>query len=214
VVNKFIVGALLVGGSGFSGNAMSDGELSYNVSFASEYYTKGVFQKESSASAGADYTNKGFYAGAWTADVGEGLEVDGYFGYAVETSSGFTTSLGYTGYFYTGDFDDTYQEINLNMGYNIVNLEHSFGQWDGFGDKQDYTYTALTVDLSKGFYGKYGRFDKDFEGEYFEAGYKTSISSLDVGISTIFSSKELSNEGTNEKPKAGEALIFTIGKTF
>ena len=51
-------------------------DVSYNVGFASEYYYRGFFQKSSSASAGIDFEEGGFYAGAWTADVGEGLEVD------------------------------------------------------------------------------------------------------------------------------------------
>jgi len=213
MINKFTVGVLLVGSS-MCAEALADGELSYNVGFASEYFYRGVLQKVGSVSTGMDYTNKGFSAGVWTADVGDGLEVDGYFGYGIENDAGYSASIGFTGYYYTGEFDDTYKEINLNLGYKVLDVEHSFGQWDGFGDKQDYTYTALTVDLSKGFYGKYGRFDKDFDGEYFEAGYKTTFSDLDVGISTIFSSKELSDEGTDANPKASESLIFTIGKTF
>ena len=32
---------------------------------------------------GADYENGGFYIGTWAADVGDGLEVDYYFGYGV-----------------------------------------------------------------------------------------------------------------------------------
>ena len=58
-----------------------------------------------------DYENGGFYIGTWAADVGDGLEVDGYFGYGIETESGFSVGLGFTGY-YTGEFDDTYEEIN------------------------------------------------------------------------------------------------------
>ena len=44
-------------------------DVSYNVGFVSEYYYRGYFQKSSSASAGLDFEQGGFYAGAWTADV-------------------------------------------------------------------------------------------------------------------------------------------------
>ena len=77
---------------------------------------RGILQKNSSASAGADYENGGFYVGTWAADVGDGLEVDLYAGYGFETEAGFSASVGFTGYYYTGEFDDTYEEFNLNLG--------------------------------------------------------------------------------------------------
>ena len=62
-----------------AGTAQAD--LSANLGFASEYHYRGIFQKNSSASGGLDYEAGGFYAGTWAADVGDGLEVDGYFGF-------------------------------------------------------------------------------------------------------------------------------------
>ncbi|HLF12035.1 MAG TPA: hypothetical protein VJA26_12545 [Gammaproteobacteria bacterium] len=34
----------------------------------------------------------------------------------------FTYKIGYTGYYYTDDFDDTYNEVNLGIGYGIFAL--------------------------------------------------------------------------------------------
>ena len=189
--------------------------MSYNIGFASEYYYRGILHKDSSASAGIDYENSGFYVGAWTADVGDGVEVDGYFGYGIETNAGFSASLGFTGHYYTGEFDDTYEEINLNLGYKIVSLEYSVGEWDGFGAAVDYDFLALTVESASGFYGTHGTFGDDFDGAYFEVGYGTSIASFDVGISAIFSSDELSDQvdGDGDATES-EAVVFTIGKTF
>jgi len=34
----------------------------------------------------------------------------------------FGYSFGYTGYFYTGGFDDTYQELNLGGSYGLVSV--------------------------------------------------------------------------------------------
>lgn len=190
-------------------------DVSYNVGFASEYYFRGIAQQESSASAGIDYENKGFYAGAWTADVGEGLEVDGYLGYGVETASGLSVSAGFTGYYYTGEFDDTYQEINLNVGYKLASFEYSVGTWEGFGNSEDYSFFAATLQSENGLYGTYGRFGKDFEGDYIQIGWDTTVSGVDLGTSLILNSKELSNEVDNVGvPTEGEAVIFTVGKTF
>jgi len=189
-------------------SAAASAEFSVNLGFASEYYYRGIFQAESSASGGLDYESNGFYAGTWAADVGDGLEVDGYFGYGGEVGD-FTYGVGYTGYFYTGDFDDTYQEINLSAGYGIATLDVAIGEYENFtGPTQDYTYYSLTVEKN-GFYGKYAGFSQDFSGEYFEAGYGTTVAELDLGINLVFNDKDLSGVGESD-----EAIIFTIGKSF
>jgi uncharacterized protein (TIGR02001 family) len=208
-------GALLAGSVLMSTSTLAEGGVSYNVGFTSEYYYRGILQKDSSASAGIDYENGGFYAGAWTADVGDGVEVDGYFGYGMETDSGFSASLGFTGYYYTGEFDDTYEEINFNLGYKIVSLEYSAGEWDGFGAEEDYDFLAVTVESANGFYATYGTFGDDFDGDYFEVGYDASIADFDVGVSAIFSSDELSDQVDSDGDATeSEAVVFTIGKTF
>jgi len=155
---------------------------------------------------GLDFEKGGFYAGTWAADVKDGLEIDGYFGYG-GTVGEFAYSVGYTGYFYTGDFDDTYQEINLGGSFGLVSVDVAVGEYDNFdGPTEGYTYYALTLEKN-GFYGKYAGFAQDFAGEYFEAGFSTTIADLDVGISAIFANKDL--VGSSD-----ESLVLTIGKSF
>jgi uncharacterized protein (TIGR02001 family) len=187
-----------------SGAASAD--WSANLGFASDYYYRGIFQSEYSISGGVDFESSGFYVGTWAADVGDGTEVDGYFGYGGEVG-GFSYGIGYTGYFYTGDFDDTYQEINLGAGLGLFTFEVAIGKYDNFGgDTQDYVYYALGVEKN-GFYGKYGGFSQDFEGEYFETGYGTTVAGIDLGLYLLFSNEDL--VGENE-----ESIVLTIGKSF
>ena len=204
---------------------VASADLSYNIGFASEYYYRGILQKDSSASAGIDYDYNGFYVGTWAADVGDGAEVDVYFGYGIETDQGFSGSVGFTGYYYTGQFDDTYQEVNFNVGYKILGIEYSVGEYDNFkGDDQDYQFLAGTVTLDNGLYATVGAFMDDFDGEYVELGWGTTVSELDLGIAIIINSDDLSDECSNEgvgctgsvddRPSTGEAVVFTIGKTF
>ena len=189
----------------------ANADWSANLGFASDYYYRGFFQKQSSASGGVDYETGGFYAGVWAADVGgdiapDGVEIDGYFGYGLDVGA-VSLSAGYTGYFYTGEFDDTYQEINLGAGIGILSLDVAVGQYENFdGPTNDYTFYALTLEKN-GFYGKYAGFSQDFSGEYFETGYGTSVADFDVGIYLLFTNKELTGE-------ANEAVVFTIGKAF
>jgi len=189
-------------------SAAAQADASANVGFASDYYYRGIFQAETSASGGLDYETNGFYIGTWAADVKDGLEVDGYLGYGGAIGD-FGYSIGYTGYFYTGDFDDTYQELNLGTSFGIVALDVALGEYDNFdGPTLDYTYYSLTVEKN-GFYGKYAGFENDFSGEYFEFGYGTEIAGIDLGITALFNDKELSGDGESD-----EALILTIGKSF
>ncbi len=181
-------------------------EWSANVGFASDYFYRGILQAPSSASGGIDFEKGGFYAGTWAADVKDGLEVDGYFGYGGEVS-GISFGIGFTGYYYTGDFDDTYQEINLSSGYGLLTLDVAIGEYDNFGfGKQDYTYYALTLEKN-GLYGKFAGFGQDFDGEYLEFGYGFSVAEIDFGFVAIFANEDL--VGSSE-----ESLVFTIGKTF
>jgi uncharacterized protein (TIGR02001 family) len=199
-----------------AGTAQAD--LSANVGYMSEYHFRGILQKVSSTSGGIDYESGGFYIGTWAADVGDGLEVDGYFGYGMDVGD-VSLSIGYTGYFYTGDFDDTYQEINLGAGFGMVSVDVAVGQYANFdGPTLDYTYYALTLE-HEGFYGTVAGFAQDFEGEYLELGYGTSLAEIDIGISLILANSDLTPDidlGNGEIFLTGsdESLVFTVGKSF
>ena len=185
---------------------VANADWSANLGFASEYYYRGIFQESTSANGGIDYEKGGFYAGTWTADVGDGLEVDGYFGYGFDLGE-VDLTVGFTGYYYTGDFDDTYQELNLGAGFGLLTLAVAIGEYENFaGPTQNYTFYSLMLEKN-GFYGKFGGFAQDFEGEYFEAGYGTTIAEVDLALSLIFSNQKL--VGT-----ADEAIVFTLSKSF
>ncbi len=198
-ITGFITVTLLLTGTAHA-------ELSANLGFASEYHYRGIFQASSSVNGGLEFARNGFYAGTWAADVKDGLEVDGFFGYGGEIGK-LGYQVGYTGYFYTGDFDDTYQELNLGASFGFATLDIAFGTYDNFGGpQQDYTFYSLTFEKA-GFYGKYAGFTQDFAGEYIEVGFSTSIAEVDVGISAIFANEDL--VGTHD-----ESLVLTIGKSF
>ena len=199
--------------TGVAAPAMAD--LSANIGYASEYYYRGVYQAESSANAGVDYETGGFSAGVWAADVGDGLEVDVYASYGIELG-GLGVSVGYTTYQYTGEtFDTEFNEVNLNLSYGIFSLEVSDGEHEALiGADEDYLFTALTVEQN-GFYGTYGAFSDDWDGDYLELGYGTEIGGFDTGVALIFSQDGLGAEGKDAQlTDDDEAIIFSIGKTF
>ena len=207
---------LVVAFGGLGTAQVATADVSYNVGYVSEYYFRGILQKNSSASAGIDYEENGFYIGAWGADVGDGIEYDIYLGYGIETEAGFSASLGYTTYQYTGDtFDDEYNEGNLNLGYGIFSLEYSKGTCECFGDESDYDFIGLTLSFDNGLYATAGFHGDESDGEYFEFGYGTTVAEIDLGASIIFASDELSGEVDSDgEANEDTALILSIGKSF
>ena len=134
----------------------------------------------------------------------KGNEVDLFGGYGVEIGE-LSLSVGGTGYFYTGEFDDTYLEANFGAGVGPLSVEFSIGQWRA-EDPQNYWFLAATVEQN-GFYGTVGTFGDEFDGEYLEAGYGFSAAELDFTIGWIFSNEDLL--GARD-----ETLVFGVGKTF
>lgn len=156
-------------------------DLSANIGFNSEYIYRGIPQKTSSAFAGLDIEAGGFYAGTWGADVGDGIEVDYYGGYGFEVQS-FNLSIGGTLYTYTGDFDDTYVELNLGAGWGFLSFDAAIGEYDNFtGPTLSYQFYSLTGSYND-FYAKAGMFNDAFDGYYYEAGYSNTLRVQDVGL--------------------------------
>lgn len=183
-------------------------DWSANVGMVSDYHFRGIQQTQSaSASAGVDYEQGGFYAGTWTAEVEDGLEVDFYAGYGIELDNGLALGLGATTYQYTGDFDSAYNELNFSAGMGMFSLEYSVGTWDGIVGaevEEDYDFIGLSFE-NNGFSATVGSWGKDFSGEYIELGYGTSVGEFDVGVGLVMSGSDLDDK---------ESLYFSIGKSF
>ncbi len=187
-------------------------EVSANIGYNSEYIYRGIPQKSSSAFGGVDFGAGGFYAGAWAADVGEGIEIDYYGGYGFEAGD-FSFSVGGTWYTYTGDFDDEYLEANFSVGWKWLTFDAAVGTYDNFGmGDLDYEFYSLTA-AHNGFYGKFGTFENDFDGNYYEAGYGGTLEIseqplMDYAIAVIHSDSTLLGGASDTN------LVFTLSKTF
>lgn len=187
-------------------------DLSANIGYNSEYIFRGIPQKTSSAFGGLDLEAGGFYLGTWGADVGDGLEIDYYGGYGFEIGE-FSFGVGGTIYTYTGDFDDTYKEVNLSAGWSFLTFDAAIGSYDNFGGPdQDYEYYSLTGEYN-GFYGRIATFENDFDGTYYEAGYGNTLTIedtdlLDYAFAVIYSDSTLLGGSSDTN------FVFTLSKTF
>jgi len=187
-------------------------DFSANIGFSSEYIYRGIPQKSSSASGGLDLEAGGFYLGTWGADVGDGIEIDYYGGYGFEVGE-FNFSVGGTLYTYTGDFDDTYAEINLGAGWKFLSFDAAIGEYDNFaGPTLSYQFYSLTGSYHN-FYGKIGTFQDDFEGSYYEAGYGNTLSVketdlFDYAFAVVYSDSALLGGESDTN------LTLTLTKAF
>ncbi len=201
-------------------------EITANAGFMSNYMFRGIKQVDSTAMGGFDIKHQGLHAGTWVADVHQGLEVDLYGGYTGSLGA-FSYGAGFTGYYYTDNFDDRYQEINLGAGYGIFSLAVAFGQYDNFegavlpGNTEpnrhlDYSFIQPRVDYM-GCYGLAGLFANDFDGAYYEAGYGSRFESigLDYRVSVIHTTRFLRGDVSGDgKKDADTQLTVSISRTF
>ena len=187
-------------------------DLSANLGYNSQYIYRGIPQKNSSAFGGLDLAAGGFYAGTWGADVGDGIEIDYYGGYGFEVGD-FNFGVGGTLYTYTGDFDDTYKEVNLSAGWKFLTFDAAIGKYDNFdGPTLNYQFYSVTAEHN-GFYGKVGWFADDFDGTYLEGGYGNTLTVqetdlFDYAFAVIYSDSTLLGGSSDTN------FVFTLSKTF
>jgi uncharacterized protein (TIGR02001 family) len=200
-------------------------ELSGNVGWDSEYIFRGVPQSDSSPNGGIDWaegigdSDLGVYLGTWAADVDEGLEIDYYGGVTAEVGD-FNFLAGFTYYDYTDNFDDTYKEVNLGADWQFISFAAALGEYDNFdGPTQDYQYYELTLSHN-GFFGTIGSFHDDFDGEFVQLGYGTTIVGVDVTASWIYSNSDLvdgipalDNRG-EDIDGSDQSIVVQVSKSF
>ena len=199
-------------------------EVTANAGYLSQYYYRGILQKTSSATGGFDVAASNFSAGTWAADVGDGAEVDLYASVGIPLGESAILSLGGTGYFYTGDFDNTYLEGNVGLGFGPISIDAAFGTYRTDPDLK-YVFIGVTAEAPNGLFATVGAvsynpefgdafsdvFDQDLGGQYIEAGYGFSAADLDFSISGLWNDAYLNSsyEGVDEL-----TLIFGVSKTF
>lgn len=187
-------------------------DMSANIGYNSEYIYRGIPQKSSSAFGGFDIGAGGFYGGVWGADVGDGIEIDYYGGYGFELGE-FNFGVGGTLYTYTGDFDDTYKEVNLSAGWRWFTFDAAIGTYDNFGGPTlDYEFYSLTAEYN-GFYGKIGTFENDFDGSYYEAGYGNTLTVQEMDLFD-YAFAVIHSDSTLLGGDSDTNLVLTLSKTF
>ena len=144
--------------------------------------------------------------------LGDGLEIDYYGGYGFEVGD-FSLSVGGTVYTYTGDFDDTYLEANFSAGWKFLTFDAAVGEYDNFGGPTlNYQFYSLTGTYEN-FYGKFGTFEDDFDGSYYEAGYSNTLTVqdtdlFDYALNVVYSDSTLLGGDSDTN------LALTVTKAF
>jgi uncharacterized protein (TIGR02001 family) len=199
-------------------------EVTANAGFLNEYFYRGIYQNTSSANGGLDVSANVFSAGTWAADVGDGAEVDLYAGVGIPLGESASLYLGGTGYFYTGDFDNTYLEGNVGLAFGPLSVDGAYGSYRTEPEATEYAFLSITAEAPYGLFATVGSlafdlgpaggplenlFDNDLAAQYLEAGYGFTAADLDFTISALWQNSVAAFASTDNV-----ALVFTVSKTF
>lgn len=229
-----MLGAYLLTMTAMSSSAIaaSELEITANGGAVTQYIFRGVPQSDGKAAAqgGIDLGISGFYAGTWisqvdtsartpTGDVpASGLEYDLYAGYGFDVKD-FSFGVGGTGYFYTDDFDETYVELNLSASWKWISVDYAIGSYDQQPTDADYTFLSVKAEY-KGFFGQFGAWGDEFNGDYLEIGYGNTLTVADKDLfdytfALIRSDKDLSFKvDSNGNPTDDTFFYAGVVKTF
>ena len=199
--------------------AAEESAVSYNVGYMSEYWYRGVYQAESSVSFGADLEVGNFYAGTWWADVDKGMEYDIYAGlnFAMGPADMY---LGVTGYYYSDNFDDDYEEVNFGIAMGNLSIDAAVGEYKkgvvGNAKDHNYSFTSVAYDLTEltGLpltysFGAWG--GSKLQGEVHTLSFSKTIEGVDVGLEVAKNSDDITGSASN---KDTTFALFTLGYSF
>ena len=192
--------------------------VSYNIGYMSEYWYRGVYQAESSVSFGADMEMGSMYIGTWMADVDQGIEYDFYAGYNFELM-GIPMYAGYTGYFYSDNFDGDYQELNIGGDFGFMSVDAAVnGVYDSVSNGsittqgyQHYTITVPGMMMGLPLDYSYQTFAGELTGFTHEISYGTTVSGVDVGLTLGKNSDDSTGSAANKDTTYAN---FTLGYSF
>ena len=193
--------------------------ISYNIGYMSEYWYRGVHQSDSAVSFGADYEVGGFYLGTWWADVDTGLEHDYYGGYAF-SAMGMDMYAGFTGYYYTDNFDSDYEEFNFGVAMGPIAVDFADGNYDGSSvTDTGYTFTSVALDLAMvglpmtltaGYWGG----DSSLKGNVYTLDYGTTVSGVDVGLQIGRNDDDITAGSRGASSVDTTFAVFSLGYSF
>ncbi len=144
--------------------AMAD--LAFNVGAFSEYRYRGISQtrKKPALQAGVDFSEGGFYLGAWGSNIkwikdlggDANVEIDLYGGYKTELAKDFTADIGLLRYEYPSNKlkpSANTTEVYAAFTYGVATFKYSHALTDTFGnaDSKGSYYLDLSATFDLGF---------------------------------------------------------------
>ena len=197
----------------------SESSVKYNIGYMSEYWYRGVYQAESSVSFGADLEAGNFYSGTLWADVDKGMEYDIYAGYNFSMGPA-DMYLGVTGYYYSDNFDDDYEEVNFGIAMGNLAIDAAVGEYKkgvvGNTKDHNYSFTSVAYDLTEltGLpltysFGAWG--GSKLQGEVHTLSFSKTIQGVDVGLEVAKNSDDITGSASN---KDTTFAVFTLGYSF
>ena len=172
-------------------------------------------------SFGADIEMGSMYIGMWGADVsdaagaGAGSEIDLYAGYNFELMS-IPMYVGVTGYYYTDNFDQDYEEVNFGGDFGMFSFDAavlgSYKSKPGTASS-DYGHFTLTVPLGMLDYSYQTFTGGSLHYATHELSYSASVNGIDLGA-TLGRNNDGGAGATPNSNQNTTYANFTIGYSF
>ena len=209
-----LAAAIALASSAIAAPAMAEVELSATAGLVSDYVFRGVNLGDAAAYGSVDAGMGGFYAGVWTIDTNETLEVDYYLGYGTEFDNGFGVDVSYTYYDYTTtSYNET--EVALGLSYAGFGFSYVDGEAEDEGATEDYTVTSLSYG-GEVFGATYGRVDfdqSDFQYDWAEVTASGEVAGLDA-VLALGKATNTEEEGESLSGLNGGYITLDISKSF
>lgn len=214
-------------------SAMTQAEVSGNVSIGTDYVYRGISQTNENPTiqGGFDYSSEsGFYAGIWGSNVAfdGSVEIDLYAGFGGEFTEGFDYDIGILRYEYPDDAkngapESSFNEVYGSVGFKGFTLGLAYSP-DFFAetDKATYVYVdyehALSDNVSLSLhYGDQSIDDNSGFGtpNYadYSIGLATSWSELDLSL-TWYDTDLSESECFGGSETCNSRVVFAIGKSL
>jgi uncharacterized protein (TIGR02001 family) len=190
--------------------AVAKVDITANVLATSNYVWRGMTQtdNQSAVQGGIDLSMGAFYVGAWTSNVLDDTEIDGYIGLKGKLSKTVEYDLGFIRYGYldasSNNFNEGYIALMEKLSYGHFSVKYS----KGMDDAPDDLDLGLSFSLPKHYSLDLSWGDYDTVATRYSAGLSTSYEK--INFSATYFNSDFDASGKEDE----QNIVVSVGTTF
>ena len=204
----FLISLLTV--TAISTDAMAEVDFNTNISANSNYVWRGMTQTNNQAAVqgGIDLNMGAFYIGAWTSNVLNDTEIDGYVGMKGKVSNTVEYDLGFIRYGYlntsSNNFNETYLALTEDLSYGRFTVKYS----KGMSDAPDDLAVDLSIALPRQYFLDLAWGDYDSVAKRYSVGLSKSFGQVD--FSAVYYKTSFDTSAKEDEKN----IVVSVGTSF